>query len=370
MKDTIDDLKRHWKLIGVVTILVLSYFALTGPKQSVLPGFEGLDSGIEGVTLRGDFYELGDPLPDAWNYDYEWGDTSPRSTILRGRGGIVSDWGGVRVEVGRPQPYRDPFSVPIEVDYWVKDGDNYRHVKGQVQIYEIPVTFSVRREGGIAQYVFEGEKFWFSLVSVAWDKAVQEQSPYSGKTGYGTAWEAPLAAVITSYKVQDKGNHYHLEPSEVGRELVLYDSCEQLGLISDLGYDSDLNGSLAGDVSPDSRLSRVAFMAVTMTDFGFTYMVTSSNAPVSDYKLKVYTIRVGKYTYTNPDDTPWADRPPETTWWEDFQDWLNSALSNPMFILVVIGAVLLFLLSSGILTQAIIQVIAILRALRGKKNGR
>ena len=349
---------RHWKLIASALIL-LSVLAVTGPRQSVIPGFEGLDAGVEGVYLRRSFYELGDSLPQGVSYDYEWGDASPRSTILRGRAGLVSDWGGVRVEVGRPQTVSDPFMEPRMVDYWVKDGAEYLHVKGQIMVYTVPLTFSVRREGGAFQYVFQGEKVWFSLVSVAWNRAVQENSPVSGETGYGKAWEAPLAAVITGYTVTDPGDHYQLDPSEQGRDIVLYDSRSQSGVISDLDWRGDLNASLEGDVRPDTRLHRTAFFPVTLTDWGLTTGLWWSNAPVADYSLKVYTLRIGEYTYTNPDDTPWAERDPESNAWENFQDWMaetvNAIIHNPLIWVIIAGVILLIGLGlmTGILGIAI-----------------
>ena len=341
-----DALRRYWKLIASALILV-SVLALTGPRQSVIPGFEGLDAGVEGVYVRGSFYQLGDTLPEGLSYDYEWGDSSPRSTILRARAGLVSDWGGIRVEVGRPQTVSDPFSTPRMVDYWVKDGAEYLHVKGQIMVYMVPLTFSVRREGGAFQYVFEGERVWFSLVSVAWNRAVQEQSPVSGETGHGSAWEAPLAAVITDYSVTDPGDHYQLDPSEQGRDIVLYDSRSQSGVISDLDWQGDLNATLEGDVSPDTRLHRAAFFPVTLTDFGLTVGPWWSNAPVADYQLKVYTLRIGEYTYTNPNDTPWAERKPESNAWENLQNWMaetvNAVLHNPLLWIAVAVIILIVL---------------------------
>jgi len=345
-------LKRRWKLVALALIF-LSMLAVTGPRQSVIPGFEGLDAGVEGVNVRGAFYELGDSLPQGLTYDYEWGDASPRSSILRAREGLVSDWGSVRVEVGRPQTVSDPFSTPLMVDYWVKDGDEYLHVKGQIMVYTVPLTFSVRREGGAFQYVFEGEKMWFSLVSVAWNRAVQENSPISGETGYGKAWEAPLAAVITDYTVTDPGDHYQLDPSEQGRDIVLYDSRRQSGVISDLDWRGDLNASLTGDVRPDTRLHRTAFFPVTLTDWGLTTGLWWSNAPVADYRLKVYTLRIGEYTYTNPDDTPWAERKPESNAWENLQDWIaetiNAIIHNPLIWVLI--AVIILLVGLGPMTS-------------------
>ena len=344
------DFKRDWKLIAIVATVVIA-LAVWMPRQAVIPGFEGLDAGVEGVTLRGTFYELGDPLPSGLTYEYEWGDSTPRSTILRARAGIVSDWGGVRVEVGRPQTFSDPYSTGRTVNYWVKEGEAYRHVKGEIMVYTVPVTFSVRREGGAFQYVYTGEKVWFALASVAWNRAVQEQSPYTDTTGYGTAWEAPLAAVIDSYAVQDKGDHYLLDPSEQGRDLVLYDSRSQSGVISDLDWTGSVNTTLAGDVSPDTRLHKTAYFPVTMTEWGLTSGVWWSSAPVADYVLKVYTLRVGKYTYTNPDDTPWGQRTPEETWWERVEAWLSGLVNHPLFWLIALGGVVMVLGFSGVLTQ-------------------
>ncbi len=284
----------------------------------IIPGFEGLDAGVEGVYLRGQFYRLGDPLPVFTDqYQYAWGDTTPRSTVLHAQEiQYVKGWGGVRIEVGRPREINDPFSSPKKVDYWVRDGEEYHHIKGEIVAYSLPVTLSIRRMGGVNQYVFKGEKVWIGLAAVAWDQAVQEQSPYTGTAGYGTAWQAPLAAVLTSYSVQDQGDNYQLEPSEIGRDIVLYDTPIQSGVISDLGYKASINSTFSGDPSPDSRLSSTAFFSITMSEFGMTSGLFSSSAPVASYEIKIYSLQIGKYTYTNPDDTPWAVRAPEDNWWE------------------------------------------------------
>lgn len=337
-------------------LIALMVLATTGAIQmgviplGVLPGFEGLDAGIEGVYIRGNFYELGDPLPDTWNYKYIWKDATPRSMILKAREGQISDWGGVRVEIDRPQIINDPFSSPKKIDYWVKDGAKYLHIKGEIIAYSIPITFSIRREGGYLQYIFHGEKVWFSLVSVAWNKAVQEQSPYTGEEGYGSAWEAPLAVVITSYSVNDQGDHYQLDPSISGRDIVLYDTRSQSGVISDLDCRSDINDTLAGDIRPDTRLSRTAFFPITMTDFGLTSGAWWSNAPVANYKLKVYTIQIGEYTYTNPDDTPWGTREPEQKIWETFIGNIASFLGSPFGFMSILflGAIVIFIAVGGL----------------------
>ena len=125
-------------------------------------------------------------------------------------------------------------------------------------------------------------------------------------------------------------------------------------------WETDLNGTLNEDVSPDSRLSQSAFFAVNLADFGVTSGLWWSHAPVAEYELKVYTLRVGKYTYTNPDDTPWGEREPERDWWQVFVDSLKDGFSdfmgNPL-TWIVAGVVLLFALSvTGVLDKILLLI--------------
>ena len=62
-------------------------------------------------------------------------------------------------------------------------------------------------------------------------------------------------------------------------------------------------------------------------------------------------MRIGEYTYTNPDDTPWAEREPESNSWENFQDWMaetvNAIIHNP---LLWIGLMVVALIVLGPMT--------------------
>ena len=87
---------------------------------------------------------------------------------------------------------------------------------------------------------------------------------------------------------------------------------------------------------------------MTLSDFGVTTkdlgLGVLSNAPVVYYKLKVYSLQLGKYTYTNPDNTPFKVREPEG------QDPLEGAFdwfSNPFNLL---GLGTFFIVAIGVVT--------------------
>ena len=333
--------KNDGAIIGILIIasmLFVGAVSLNSVPLSVIPGFEGLKSGIEGVEINNKFYRIDQSLPTY----YEWEDQTPTSVLLKGRSYRTAN-GEVRVETGTPRKVNEMFSMPKKVDYWIQKGTSYVHVKGEIVAYEVPVTFSVVRQNtGAGQYIFDGEKFWFTLAATAWDKAVQESSPFGGAKAYGKAWEDPIYGVVQGYNVIDSGLHYKLEPGVAGREITLYDSHAQIGTISDLNLSHDINATLSNDDSPDSRLRQTAYFPITMSDFGITDGVWSSNAPVVTYSIKVYTIQLGKYTYTNPDDTPWGDRDAEVG--RDFASLFAGLLGSPSFQIIAIaaGLVLIF----------------------------
>jgi hypothetical protein len=331
-------------LLIAVSLGVTFYIGSTiQPSLSVIPGFEGLHGGVEGVEIQSSFFKLGQSLPSG----YRWLDSSPKSAALEADLDQFDMKGTVIIEVGDPRETSDLFTVPRSINYWVKEGETYVHVKGDIIIYIIPVTFNSKYTGSSLSHIFKGEKMWFTLTSIAWNRAVQEQSPISGSTGFGTAWEAPLQAVIDRYRVDDLGSHYYLEPREQGRSFTLYSSPSQQGTISDL-LSGDVNSTFAGDTRPDTRLSSSAFFCVTLTDFGETNYPFLSYTPTAEYMVKVYALRIGKFTYTNMDDTPWAQRKPEDNWWNQVVNntvqTVGDILGNPFFwLVIIIGMIVLIL---------------------------
>lgn len=345
---------------GILVILlitaVFAYSQINGLsliKLGVIPGFEGLHSGVEGVQVGGSVYLLGMPFPAG----YTWDNADPKSVVL---GADLDDWdskGQTRVEVGDPREYADPWFQPKQIDYWLKNADGtFSHVKGEVVKYTVPVTVSARDVGGINPHVFTQEKFWVSLKALSWNRAVQEQSPVTGKDStYGVAWEGPLQCVVEKYATRDNGAHYYLDPSIAGRTITLYTSPSQTGVIG--GIDpTDPKMGMGETPSPDSRITQNAFFSVSLTDFGVTRNWLGFTCPVADYELVVYALRVGKYTYTNQNDTPWAIRPPDKNpsnqWWEGFTKAIGdfgANISNP-WNLAVLGVFVLaaiFLYTSG-----------------------
>lgn len=337
---------------------VVVIFVAAAPRLglSILPGFEGLNAGVEGAEVAGAFYRIDVPLPSG----YTWLSSDPRNTVINKDLTAGSD-ARVRVEVGSPLALAEKSQ---KIDYWVKDGDQYVHVTGEVVQYSLPVTISAAITGTNWPEVFSGEKIWIGLHSLVWDKALQEQSPISGNPSeYGQAWEAPIGVYITSFNLRDAGDHGKITPAYSGRYITLYSTPAQSGTIGDL-MSSDLNATFAGDLRPDSRMQRSAYFPILLEDFGTTTPLSGifgTSAPVADYELKVYVLRIGKFTYTNPDDTPWGTRQPDSydplAWlkaaWNGLTQWFSSPI-NLLGTFIVLGivlavAVLVFLFMTGLI---------------------
>ena len=345
--------------MAAIAVVVLYAVHSSGVfSGGIIPGYEGLNAGVEGVNINSQFYQLGSALP----YGYRWVNNDPRSMILGANLKLVLTdiEGQVRFETGDPQQLAG-WSHPV--DYWVKQPDGtYLHVKGEVVAYRLPITVSSRYTGGnilSSPYVFHGEKAVFGLVCVSWNRAVQEQSSYGGGTGYGQAWEAPLQVVVTSYNVDALGSHWQLDPSVSGRSITLYSTVQQTGTISQINVDSP-NGTLSGDPRPDTRLSKTVYFSIVLTDFGQTVTLLRSYNPIANYELKVYALRLGKYTYTNIDDTPWGSRPQEGGVWEQFLNNIGSALGNlaewlntPMGFIALLGVFILVIVVALALSGAL-----------------
>ncbi|MDW7987074.1 MAG: hypothetical protein RMI88_07695, partial [Nitrososphaerota archaeon] len=93
-----------------------------------------------------------------------------------------------------------------------------------------------------------------------------------------------------------------------------------------------VNQTLSGDPSPDDRISRIAFFSLTLTDFGVTEHLFARDIPVADYVIKVYALRIGKFTFTNPDNTPWGRRENPMDWWDIFSKWVSDTFGVPISI--------------------------------------
>ena len=307
-------------------------------SSGIVPSFEGLNAGVEGFSVDGRFYSIGGSAPTG----YKWISDDPRNAVLERDRDFFYSTARVRIEVSQPKEVKDWFTQPQKIHYWVRTGESeFVEVEGEVVAYEIHITVSSLDCEGIDEW-FNGERIWIALASLTWDRAYQKWG-----ADYGRAWEAPIAAVITEFKILEAGEHGEIEPSVSGRWFTLYTSPEAGGTIGDLGLSvgADLNASLAGDPSPDTRIRRVAYIPITLSEFGTTDHWGWIDTPVADYTVKVYAIRIGKFTYTNPDNTPWGQRQPHKAWLEIFYDWMVDTLGIPASIIGwgIVG-VILFLL--------------------------
>jgi hypothetical protein len=168
-------------VVGLLIIAALAYnFGRATYSMNPIPGYEGLHAGVEGVEiLDGSYYRVDMDPGDSYN----WLNSDPQNIILEGRANL-GHWGAVGVEIDSPSLRTDWWADPKKVDYWLKAGEgDYKHVKGEIVVYRLPITVYAKRMGGTTQYTFRGEKMWFTLTSIVWDQAVQEQSPFTGAVG-------------------------------------------------------------------------------------------------------------------------------------------------------------------------------------------
>jgi hypothetical protein len=343
-------LRRHLLLLALAAIAVVLAFRPLQP-MSILPGFEGLKAGVEGFQPKSDrTYRIDEPLP----WPYEWSSSDPRqASVLRHETVPVlgDDKGHIKLRVSEPEKFVEAFTVPQRVEYWVQEpGGNWVHVVGEIKIYRIYVSLETLRDS--ERYVFSGEKFWIALTSVTWDKAMADPTN-PGK--WGRAWEAPLAVFVVSAEIDDAGSpHKHITPGRGGNSVTLYADPQQTGTIGDLGVlAGTVNTTLSSGShpwSPDSRLRRTAYFAITLDDWGADIGLFRSyeRFPAANLVLKVYTIVLGKFIYTNPELVDWERSRGETGGWLQgvFDAWGSfiQFLQNPfaftgaaVFLLLLVG---------------------------------
>jgi hypothetical protein len=343
--------------IPLIILAIILIFGGGLRNLGILPGFEGLNVGVNGVNINSQYYTIGQTLPTT----YSWVSSDVHNTILKmsSTNPIFTSPAEVRIESNTPNQITNPLTPGATIDYWIKNNDGtYSHVKGQVNIYSEAVTVSAINTGNWAPD-FQGQQICMDFGAVTWNQALQEQSPIDGATSsYGHAWEAPVAVYIDNCNIISPGDHGRIDPSYSGRQITLYSTHDQSGTIADLstGNVNNTFSSSSNPIAPDSRMQPNAYGFITLTDFGTTTGIlgTSITAPVVDYTFKIYTIQIGVYTYTNPDHTPWSQRPADNST-NPIIAWFNSLFGNlgnlftsginTLLILAVVGVVVVIVLS-------------------------
>ncbi len=332
------------KIVIAVSALVIVFVVSGGYSNqfSILPGFEGLKAGADAFeTDNGFVYTTSQSLPSA----YVWGNKDPHQLDVAHPASSwgSNDMGNIRLRVSEPEKFSSGYEQPREITYWVQNGNEWIHVVGEVKVYRIYLSLKTLTDSD--RYMWDSEKFWITLNSVTWNKASTD--PFDSSK-WGKTWEAPLAAYVVSSDIQSAGSPWTgFEPSKGGDPVTLYSTRSQSGLISDLGLvGGDINNTLSNIQSPDSRLTSTAYFALSLTQWGADIGLfgVTKNYPSANIEIKVYTLIIGKYVYTNPEMVDWEDDKGEAGGWgagiAGFLSFLQSPFGLGMLGLVLIAVIM------------------------------
>jgi len=369
-------------MLAGVTAVQLAVFS--GLRLAILPAEEGLNAGIYGFSdsLYGTVYSAKNPPEKQWElvnddpHNYIFGYWHSYQVLLM----TYNERTDVRIEVS--QPWHEHYK---EIKYWVDKGDEMVLIKGDIWIYHIDVTFSIVKKTAPGVYVFQDVPVWMALVTTVWDQAIQD--PVTGKTGQ--AWGAPISVYVESWQVDEvgKGEHYKIEPSLEGRFITLYSEPSSAGAtIDDLGLSrgQDLNMTLSAEHedAPDSRMRSTAYMRFILEDFGITTywnwlgQLTGRDYPSVRYKLKVYYLSLGRWTFTKDQAEEWEEREGEEErheWWNPFAElaewWANMNPFDKLAVFGFIGAVMIVVLIAVLSATGVLPVIiALIMSRRGNRG--
>jgi hypothetical protein len=358
--------KKHGKAIAVFLVVVIAAALVLNHGLMLAPPFEGLTAGGVGVTLSDSspsgYFTVSQSLPSPyyWNNNNHYTQTNDmvlyHAATLWGLGP-----GRGEVEItSQEQPQQlqggDSFSTPKTVDYWTKDGSgNWVEVKGQINVYMWHIDFTSRDTGDLgSQNYFTNVAVWFGFVGNTWNNAYQTSGDTTGSPVYVQAWEAPLFAVISSYDPNCGGaSNCQISPAQQGAPLDLVTSPNSGSSVDDLGLSSGNNPNTTlvnggNPLAPDTGLSDHVYFELTMVSFGASGSSLGQVFPAVGYDIKVYTIQLGKYTYTNPDDTPWSHTNSTCSgiacWPGIIGGLIGSLLNNP-FTWVIIAVVVVVIIA-------------------------
>jgi len=327
---------RVWLALILTALVVLGYAGVSSRPMSILPAEEGLTVGVYGwqPSLYGELYSAKNPplKPEKWEEGWELVSDDPHVYIFGywhtfTQKTVYRYWErtDVRIEVG--QPWREKHQ---DIEYWVEVGDGeYVHVKGEVWIYHVDLDFSIvsREKPDAGIHVYENIPVWIVFATTVWDRALKD--PDSGVLG--RAWVAPISVYVEGFKVQrGSGDHSLIEPSAIGRFITLYDEASTAGAtIDDLGLHEgvSVNETLAGDLRPDSRMRTAAYGRWLLADLGPDTAwswgsIVSQKFPAVNYKLKVYYLAIGKWTFTKEEQEEWEDREADQRRYGWFAKWI------------------------------------------------
>lgn len=364
-------------LIVIAAVIVVAFSTKSfGQSLSILPPEEGPNIGIYGFSTQsyGTIYTVKNLPPSPWSIS----DSDPHNYIISHTDtfnigmvgtGSVTQATNVLAEVGQSYTETTPYQT---IDYWVNStsSDQYTHVFGSVYIYHCDVSFSINPVTG--DYVFTGIPVWIGLVTTVWDRTLHDQIGVKGQ-----AWGAPISVYLESWQLANPnaaGDHSAMSPSFNGRFMTLYSAPGAYGTIDDVGIQNGkVQNSLGNTLAPDNRMQSSAYAQFTLSDFGITVNrgilgdITSKNAPGINFKLKIYYLLLGKFTYTKTQAEEWQNRQSQqydiSTWWGSLSNWLSDRVSGILTTFGAIGGIIFFV----IIAVVFIIVLAVASSLRKGK---
>lgn len=378
------DQKKWFLAILVVAIIFILLIQGIARPLTILPPEEGLTSGVYGwqPSLYGELYSAKNLPPPidkgAWEEGFELVNDDPHNYMI-GYWNVYTTnvWGAksyertdCRIEVS--QPWREKYQ---DIEYKIVKGNDTILIQGEVWVYHVNLAFSVQKKAEPGLWIFKDNPVWFGFVTTVWNKVVHD--PLTGVEGQ--AWGAPISVYIESYQVAEgSGDHYKVEPSLMGRFITIYDESSSKGTtIDDLGISSGIpiNETLAGEEAPDSRMRSTAYGRFILSDFGITPYydalgtLVGRDYPAVNYKLKVYFLALGKWTFTKDQEEDWDERKAEQERWGWFASWVwfwddlakTLDMMNPFRIfgdyagIVAFGAILFIL---GLVTLIVLAIFA------------
>jgi len=381
-------------IVAVSVAVMVAVGAITVPGLSIVPGAEGLNMGVYGFSPAGSeqCYSTAQDLPAP----YSWVSRDPQNAVvqqsIRGDSMFTAATTGQVATEFSVTHHEDPVKT---IKYYVKMGETatqvtWKEVVGQLVPYYVTVQVYTPPRTGVE--VFEGEKLWFTALTVKWDRAISDPDDPT-KSLYGT-YSIPLAVFVDDYQLmgftdlngnliqpdQNMAANAQLTPSLRGRWFTLYSEPSTVASLSDLYQDpstvaATLNQTLAGNPSPDTRFRTQVFFPIMLTKFG-TYtswnwwrLANDEFYPSVKYTFKVLYLQLGEFTFTvdkqlyNTTIPSWENRNSTVVvqpsifdaigaWWDSVVKWFASPLNLlGIFItlaIILVVAVVIFLTFTGI----------------------
>ncbi len=315
--------KKLVLVVVLVAALLAVYAYAPSIRQSILPGFEGIQDGIYGYQPDGQTTsvvgaKLATP-PGACSYAWNGSPTitsasvevqSPQSILGVSTCAFpVADYLDLGAQEN-PVSYSPPFSQPIRVSYYVPvpgSPGKFQYVTGQVNEYQYSLNLDIQASSA-GGWSFSGDTVWLNLASTTWNQASTDPANSSVT---GQVFEAPLYGVVTDVQWTNQGDS-SCSACTVGEALTFYSSPGTTGqtlvTLSQGAPSSSLNSSLSSVYSPDTRMQQLVYYPVTIEHMQNACNVPGEpglgcSAPHVTITVTLYTLQVGQYILTNPDTT-------------------------------------------------------------------